>query len=794
MTTQRVIPLTVTSRYARSWGTWEGIRELVQNWHDGLHSMAAMLDDLPLDTSVKVEFRCEKNVTEQKYEAFIKNPVSKKEKILGHLIYNVLENRLMLTNECTALQKKILLLGYSAKADTKEVIGQFGEGLKIGALALVRQGHLVTMETGSDIWEFQLLHNEEFGEKVLSVVISERLEDLDSFNQGESDTELGKSEKSYTCTKISGVENQHWKKFLPRFLFLRPPADFVKTELGTLLLDPHHNGQLYMKGIWVSDLSQEDLAAGVDFVHLQLDRDRNAVPKPSEIDHQVSGMWIRALQKKPSLAEKYYHLLFNDKYRDVRHAADYATPEMALVIADQFLKQYGDSAFPVLNNTEAADIQAVRDELHRTAVLCNDTMIKLLIKSGRYGNLNAALTQQRMKESVTVPYSSLSSEQRRVLQEAVSLTNMADPSFSLAVIDVIDTPRRETCSERDSRVCIPTWMMDLEAVHTEMNFNPSQLKKHVKCKCRESVMCHAVLETRKHLMTLNLLPTTEAGGHALSHYPLVFVVAALAAQVCGKASDAYCASIHQQDSGSTGADDTVSADLQQREQGYLDTIKALQAHLELMESDSIKSLSTMERKLKSAETQLMQKEVDLVNEEALVQTKFEKQLKQLKVSAELTVKDLKTRLQSQDRDMTNMSQKLHHKAHQLQQVREELEDTHRSLEKKNIVLLEELSHYITQNRNRTVSLSRLSKEGCQNDDTVTREKWTLISNICDMVLEELQSEKFICAVCKIKRKSRMLYPCGHYSLCEDCADQMLQGKRECPICKQHVTSHTRVYE
>lgn len=82
------------------------------------------------------------------------------------------------------------------------------------------------------------------------------------------------------------------------------------------------------------------------------------------------------------------------------------------------------------------------------AVLCNDTMIKLLIKSGRYGNLNTALTQQRMKESVTVPYSSLSSEQRHVLQEAVSLTNMADPSFSLAVVDVIDTPRREVSDSK----------------------------------------------------------------------------------------------------------------------------------------------------------------------------------------------------------------------------------------------------------------------------------------------------------------------------------------------------------
>ena len=57
---------------------------------------------------------------------------------------------------------------------------------------------------------------------------------------------------------------------------------------GSLLLDEHLQGQLYVKGVWVADLTAEDLFSGVDFANLQLDRDRNAVPKPSEVDHMVS--------------------------------------------------------------------------------------------------------------------------------------------------------------------------------------------------------------------------------------------------------------------------------------------------------------------------------------------------------------------------------------------------------------------------------------------------------------------------------------------------------------------------
>ena len=33
---QKAIHLTITESYARSWGTWEGIREFIQNWYDGV--------------------------------------------------------------------------------------------------------------------------------------------------------------------------------------------------------------------------------------------------------------------------------------------------------------------------------------------------------------------------------------------------------------------------------------------------------------------------------------------------------------------------------------------------------------------------------------------------------------------------------------------------------------------------------------------------------------------------------------------------------------------------------------
>ena len=39
----------------------------------------------------------------------------------------------------------------------------------------------------------------------------------------------------------------------------------MDTELGTLLLDPHLQGQLYVRQVWVSDQTKDGLAVGVNF-------------------------------------------------------------------------------------------------------------------------------------------------------------------------------------------------------------------------------------------------------------------------------------------------------------------------------------------------------------------------------------------------------------------------------------------------------------------------------------------------------------------------------------------------
>ena len=50
-----------------------------------------------------------------------------------------------------------------------------------------------------------------------------------------------------------------------------------------------------------------------------------------------------------------------------------------------------------------------------------------------------------------------------------------------------------------------------------------------------------------------------------------------------------------------------------------------------------------------------------------------------------------------------------------------------------------------------------------------------------------------CSICIDNIKSHIIVPCGHKSICGDCAPQILQGGT-CPICRQGIQSIIKVYE
>ena len=249
-----VIPLSLTEDYAPAWGVWEGVRELVQNWHDGCLEQ----------TSVAGRIRWESHADDaagalQRFEA-----VDADGGRCGTALYDPWLQRLTLVNRDVSLERRVLLLGTSHKAHAAESIGQFGEGMKVGALALLRERRSVEMVTRDERWRWVRRADPAFGEvRVLSVEVSRRDDAADALVAAElvgaaaedderaaADPALAvsaASARSYyqgelrlgaadTCTTVSPLEPEEWRTFARRFLFLAPPADSFRCELGELLL------------------------------------------------------------------------------------------------------------------------------------------------------------------------------------------------------------------------------------------------------------------------------------------------------------------------------------------------------------------------------------------------------------------------------------------------------------------------------------------------------------------------------------------------------------------------------
>ena len=51
---------------------------------------------------------------------------------------------------------------------------------------------------------------------------------------------------------------------------------------------------------------------------------------------------------------------------------------------------------------------------------------------------------------------------------------------------------------------------------------------------------------------------------------------------------------------------------------------------------------------------------------------------------------------------------------------------------------------------------------------------------------------FHCPYCS-EPKTYVFDPCGHVCCCKDCAEQLMTTLKKCPMCREVVTKHLRVY-
>ena len=286
------IELSLTKDYCPSWGCWEGIREIIQNWLDQ-RDRTAHAERPTTQKADTVEWR---------------------------------DGRLVATNHYCELHAADLgLLGRTDKTPGEDR-GQWGEGLKIGVLALLRAGHGVTIDSGECQWVASIDRSNTFEEDVL--MFTQRLKSV-ALNG--------------VRVTIDNVNESEWGSYRDRFLDLRPGSCVAHpVPGGSVLMGPEERGRVYHKGILVCEKG-DDLAHGYNFTeHVRLDRDRSMV-NDFDLKWHASQMEAYLLSNGVTTGEEMLERL-EAGGTEVHFAGQVLDPGGRKKVAEAFESKYGDDA------------------------------------------------------------------------------------------------------------------------------------------------------------------------------------------------------------------------------------------------------------------------------------------------------------------------------------------------------------------------------------------------------------------------------------------------------------------
>lgn len=371
------IQLSITTKYLPKWGSWEGIRELVQNGRD-----AEIQHNAPL----KVDWH---------------------------------NNTLRIENEGTTLEQRALLLGHTTKVGRSDTIGQFGEGLKLGVLALVRDNYKLKIRTGSEVWTPTIERSEQFDEDVLTFKI-----------------EGGREYQNRVRVEIAGIPNEVWLKMKDYFLFLSKPkkGEEIVTDSGSLLLGDKYRNSIYVRGIWVQQVPE--LGFGYNLKQADLDRDRKMV-EFWNLRYHAKTILLEAVAKNESLLGPFSDLVDNMSTEVSGITDSYAASDVPAnaveFLAQKFAAKHGKDAVPVATLADSRDVE----HYGKKGIVVSKPLGAILAK--KFGEAPALMDGLKKEAVEFFSWHDLSSAEKTSMTDAIDLINRADESLkvSLDLIDVV---------------------------------------------------------------------------------------------------------------------------------------------------------------------------------------------------------------------------------------------------------------------------------------------------------------------------------------------------------------------
>ena len=60
-------------------------------------------------------------------------------------------------------------------------------------------------------------------------------------------------------------------------------------------------------------------------------------------------------------------------------------------------------------------------------------------------------------------------------------------------------------------------------------------------------------------------------------------------------------------------------------------------------------------------------------------------------------------------------------------------------------------------------------------------------------LRHPRADLWLCVVCMEQEKKVLLLPCKHLCMCKPCADKIVAGSAQCPVCRERILDSSEIY-
>lgn len=257
------------------------------------------------------------------------------------------------------LEPYTLLLGQSQKK--AGAVGKFGEGYKLASLVLIREGLSLKIVRPHDrgSWQPRLSKSRTYNTEQL--VFDERPFDNATGN---------------LYFEVGGLNEEHWRELERTNLHINRPQVLFTVNENEVLSD--RPGQVYVRGLWVTEI--KELRYGYNFTPdiVSLDRDRRMV-REFDVFWATSKLWLKGQHSDTSD-------LVLQGVDDVKFLASHlgwieSDNTVADGVATKFIEEHTDKAVAVSSRFELDD---ALKQGHEKVVLVASAAADVLRQSSLY--------------------------------------------------------------------------------------------------------------------------------------------------------------------------------------------------------------------------------------------------------------------------------------------------------------------------------------------------------------------------------------------------------------------------